>query len=365
MRELEAEPNHSNLRINSDRVILVAGRGNIPLSQKIAELLGKKLYIPGSNFADGETDVKFDLDEVDIAENDIYPIQSTQPRILPNGLGTNDHVMELYFMNKALKRAGARQITDVIPFFGYQRADADRPGGTLGAADVARLLTKKTKVQRLISVDLHNPAIKMAVEIPWTNIYGSGILVDVIRNRLKAHGYYENTVIVSPDNGAVRRTTATAKALGIPDIAIVHKHRNPEIKDKSEVIEVVGDVKPIAVITDDVANTLGTAVHAAEALLERGAEKVIFVGIHAVLSDGATSFIQQGVLDHIYLTDTVETRPEIEQFVGERIYDPYDPESYQHTENPSKPITIVSAAPALAKEIKNTHLSRKHKRHIF
>ncbi len=355
---------NSPYRIKSNNIVFLAGRGNTPLAREVTDLLGKPLYTPASSFADGESDVKIDVESVDFTGIDVFISQSTQPKVTPDGLGVNDHVMELYFMNKAAKRAGANRVVDIIPYYGYGRGDADNPGRTLTAADVARLLTKRTRVKRLMSVDLHNPAVKMAVEKPWDNLYASRSLVPVIRNRLKQHGEFDNAVIVSPDNGAVRRSSAFAREIGIRSLAIIHKHRPEDEKDKSEVVEVVGDVKgKVAVVVDDIANTLGTAVHGAIGLMERGAKRVIFVGVHGILSGDALKYLQNPALDHAYLMNTIELRPEVMQQVGEVIANPFDEESYKDTENPDKKLTIVSVAPQLAKTIYTYVATKKRNNH--
>jgi ribose-phosphate pyrophosphokinase len=222
--------------------------------------------------------------------------------VQPTCAPTNEYLMELLIMVDAFKRASARRITAVIPYFGYARQDR-RPRSTrvpISAKVVANLL-ETVGVERLLTMDLHADQIQGFFDIPVDNIYAAPVLLgDVWKQR------YEDLIVVSPDVGGVVRARALAKRLE-SDLAIIDKRR-PKA-NVSEVMNVIGEVKGrTCVIMDDMVDTAGTLVKAAQVLKEEGAIKVVAYCTHAVLSGPAVERIAKSDLDELVVTDTIPLR---------------------------------------------------------
>ena len=273
--------------------VLFTGNANPVLAQEIATQLGSELgKAKVGRFSDGECDVEI---QQNVRARDVFVVQST-------GAPTNENVMELLIMVDALKRASARRITAVIPYFGYARQDR-RPRSTrvpISAKVVANLL-ETVGVQRVLTMDLHADQIQGFFDIPVDNIYAAPVLLgDVWKQR------YENLIVVSPDVGGVVRARALAKRLE-SDLAIIDKRR-PKA-NVSEVMNVIGEVKDrTCVIMDDMVDTAGTLVKAAQVLKEEGATKVVAYCTHAVLSGPAVERIAKSDLDELVVTDTIPLR---------------------------------------------------------
>ena len=270
--------------------VLFTGNANPALSQEIANHLGLTLgQAAVGRFSDGETTVEI---QQNVRGREVFVVQST---CAP----TNDNLMELLIMVDALKRASAQRITAVIPYFGYARQDR-RPRSTrvpISARVVADLL-ETVGVNRVLTMDLHADQIQGFFSIPVDNIYASPVLLaDLQRQR------YEDLVVVSPDVGGVVRARALAKQLGC-DLAIIDKRR-PKA-NVSEVMHVIGDIDGRnCVIMDDMIDTAGTLVKAAEVLKERGAKKVYAYCTHAVFSGPAIERIKASHLDEVVITNTI------------------------------------------------------------
>jgi len=215
------------------------------------------------------------------------------------GAPTNENVMELLIMFDALKRASARRITAVIPYFGYARQDR-RPRSTrvpISAKVVANLL-QTAGVERLLTMDLHADQIQGFFDIPVDNIYASPVLLTDVKSK-----NYRDLVVVSPDVGGVVRARALAKQLGC-DLAIIDKRR-PKA-NVSEVMHVIGDIDGRnCVIMDDMIDTAGTLVKAAEVLKDRGAKSVYAYCTHPVFSGPAVERIKNSALDEVVITNTL------------------------------------------------------------
>jgi ribose-phosphate pyrophosphokinase len=270
--------------------VLFTGNANPALAQDIATHLSIGLgKAKVARFSDGEVDVEI---EQNVRARDIFVVQ-------PTCRPTNESLMELCIMVDALKRASARRVTAVIPYFGYARQDR-RPRSTrvpISARVVANLL-EAVGVERLLTMDLHADQIQGFFNIPVDNIYASPVLLSDLQSKR-----YDDLVVVSPDVGGVVRARALAKQAGC-ELAIIDKRR-PKA-NVSEVMHVIGEIEGRnCVIMDDMIDTAGTLVKAAEVLKERGAKKVFAYCTHAVFSGPAIERIQNSKLDEVVVTDTI------------------------------------------------------------
>ncbi|MBB2485053.1 ribose-phosphate pyrophosphokinase [Mitsuaria sp. WAJ17] len=270
--------------------VLFTGNANPVLSQEIATHLGLELGKASvGRFSDGEVAVEI---QQNVRARDVFVIQ-------PTCAPTNDNLMELLVMVDALKRASARRITAVIPYFGYARQDR-RPRSTrvpISAKVVANLL-ETVGVERVLTMDLHADQIQGFFDIPVDNIYASPVLLSDLKAR-----NYSNLVVVSPDVGGVVRARALAKQLGC-DLAIIDKRR--PAANVSEVMHVIGDIDGRnCVIMDDMIDTAGTLVKAAEVLKDRGAKRVFAYCTHPILSGPAIDRITTSALDEVIITNTI------------------------------------------------------------
>jgi ribose-phosphate pyrophosphokinase len=270
--------------------VLFTGNANRALAQDIATHLSISLgKAKVARFSDGEVDVEI---EQNVRARDIFVVQ-------PTCSPTNENLMELCIMVDALKRASARRVTAVIPYFGYARQDR-RPRSTrvpISARVVANLL-EAVGVERLLTMDLHADQIQGFFNIPVDNIYASPVLLSDLQSKR-----YDDLVVVSPDVGGVVRARALAKQAGC-DLAIIDKRR-PKA-NVSEVMHVIGEIEGRnCVIMDDMIDTAGTLVKAADVLKERGAKKVFAYCTHAVFSGPAIERIESSKLDEVVVTDTI------------------------------------------------------------
>jgi ribose-phosphate pyrophosphokinase len=270
--------------------VLFTGNANPALAQEIATNLGISLGKASvGRFSDGETTVEI---QQNVRGREVFVLQST---CAP----TNDNLMELLIMVDALKRASAQRITAVIPYFGYARQDR-RPRSTrvpISARVVADLL-ESVGVNRVLTMDLHADQIQGFFNIPVDNIYASPVLLSDLQAKR-----YDDLVVVSPDVGGVVRARALAKQLGC-DLAIIDKRR-PKA-NVSEVMHVIGEIDGRnCVIMDDMIDTAGTLVKAAEVLKERGAKSVYAYCTHAVISGPAIERIKASHLDEVVITNTI------------------------------------------------------------
>jgi ribose-phosphate pyrophosphokinase len=270
--------------------VLFTGNANPALAQDIATHLSIGLgKAKVGRFSDGEVDVEI---EQNVRARDIFVVQ-------PTCSPTNENLMELCIMVDALKRASARRVTAVIPYFGYARQDR-RPRSTrvpISAKVVANML-ESVGVERLLTMDLHADQIQGFFNIPVDNIYASPVLLSDLQSKR-----YDDLVVVSPDIGGVVRARALAKQAGC-ELAIIDKRR-PKA-NVSEVMHVIGEIEGRnCVIMDDMIDTAGTLVKAADVLKERGAKKVFAYCTHAVFSGPAIERIESSKLDEVVVTDTI------------------------------------------------------------
>jgi ribose-phosphate pyrophosphokinase len=270
--------------------VLFTGNANPVLAQEIATHLGVDLGKAAvARFSDGEVTVEI---RQNVRARDVFVVQ-------PTCSPTNENLMELLIMVDALKRASARRITAVIPYFGYARQDR-RPRSTrvpISAKVVANLL-ETVGVERLLTMDLHADQIQGFFDIPVDNIYASPVLLSDLKRKA-----YKDLVVISPDVGGVVRARALAKQLGC-DLAIIDKRR--PAANVSEVMHVIGEIEGRnCVIMDDMIDTAGTLVKAAEVLKERGAKSVYAYCTHPVFSGPAVERIARSQIDEVVITNTI------------------------------------------------------------
>ena len=278
-----------------DNMMVFTGNANPALSEKVVHHLGLPLgKAHVGRFSDGETLVEI-MDNV--RGRDVFIIQ-------PTCAPSNDNLMELVVMIDAVKRASARRITAVIPYYGYARQD--RRPRTARVAITAKLVADIITVagaHRVLTMDLHADQIQGFFNIPTDNIYGGPVLLgDIWRIE------YPDLLVVSPDVGGVVRARALAKHLEA-DLAIIDKRRPKP--NEAKVMHIIGEVKGrTCVLMDDLVDTAGTLCEAAAALKSHGAKKVVAYCTHPVLSGAAVERINTSQLDELVVTDTIPLRPE-------------------------------------------------------
>jgi len=283
---------------DNNRLRLLSGSANIPLSHEVARYLGMDISpMVRKRFADGELYCQI---QESIRGCDVYLLQPTCHPV-------NDNLMELLIMIDACRRASARQITAVMPYYGYARADRKTAGReSITAKLVANLITK-AGASRILAMDLHSAQIQGYFDIPMDHVYGSPILIDYIANK-----QLHDLVVVSPDVGGVARARAFAKKLNDAPLAIIDKRR--QAHNVAEVMNVIGDVKgKTAVLVDDMIDTAGTIVAGARLLKQEGARQVYACATHAVFSPPAIERLSSGVFEEVIVTNTIPV-PEDNRF---------------------------------------------------
>ena len=302
-----------------DEIKIFTGSANRPL----AEAIGRHVDVPLGQaeigrFSDGEV-------QVEITENvrggDVFVIQST---CTPG----NDHLMELLLMLDAFKRASARRITAVVPYYGYARQDRKvAPRVPISAKLVADLITT-AGASRVLTVDLHAGQIQGFFDVPVDNVYATPVLLEYLRRRIGRR----DVTVISPDAGGVERARAFAKRLDA-NLAIIDKRR----ARPNEVAEmqIIGEVDGrVAVIVDDMVDTAGTLSAAAEAVRGAGAPLVLACATHPVLSGPAIPRLAHSSIDELIVTDTIPLRPEATKLAK---------------------LHVLSVAPLLGEAIRRTH----------
>ena len=275
---------------------IVAGNSN----RALAEAIGAYLSTPLTKaivrrFADMEVFVEI---EENVRGRDVFAIQSTS-------FPANDHLMELLILIDALRRASARRITAVIPYFGYARQDRKvGPRTPISAKLVANLITH-AGADRVLTLDLHAGQIQGFFDIPTDNLYASPVMVRDIKERFDL----KTITVVSPDVGGVVRARGLAKRIDAP-LAIIDKRR--ERPNESEVMNVIGEVDgATCILVDDIVDSGGTLVNAADALLEQGARAVFAYITHGVLSGGAIARVTASRLQELVITDSIQPTNEV------------------------------------------------------
>ncbi|GAB3665460.1 ribose-phosphate diphosphokinase [Actinocorallia lasiicapitis] len=301
---------------NEKKLMLFSGRAYPELAKEVASNLGCELVPTAAyDFANGETFVRF-LESV--RGSDAFVMQSHTAPI-------NQWIMEQLIMVDALKRASARRITVVAPFFGYARQDKKHRGREPITARLMADLFKTAGADRLITVDLHTAQIQGFFDGPVDHLFALELLADHVASTLDT----SQVTVVAPDAGRVRVAERWTDRLGCP-LAIIHKRRDPMVANEVKVFEVVGQVEGrTCVIVDDMIDTGGTIVKAAEALFEQGAARVVVTATHGVLSGPAVDRLKNSRISEVVLTNTLPI-PAEKQF---------------------DKLTVLSIAPLLARAI--------------
>ena len=276
---------------DKNNLVLFSGNSNPELANKIAKKLntslGKALV---DKFSDNELNIRVDEH---VRGKDVFILQST---CFP----ANDNLMELIILIDALRRSSASRITAVIPYFGYARQDRRvRSERVPISAKLVADMLQSAGADRILTIELHSDQIQGFFNVPVDNVYGT----KVIHNHIDKSSY-KDQIIVSPDVGGVVRARALAKLLNDADLAIIDKRREKE--NSSQVMNVIGDVEgKTCILVDDIIDTAGTICNAADALKQKGANKVISYATHAVLSGPAIERISNSKLDELIVTDTI------------------------------------------------------------
>lgn len=282
----------------SNRLKLFSGSANVALAREVARYLGIDLGpMLRKRFADGELYIQI---QESIRGCDVYLIQ-------PSCYPVNDHLMELLIIIDACRRASARQITAVLPYYGYARADRKTAGReSITAKLVANLMTQ-AGAGRVLAMDLHSAQIQGYFDIPCDHVYGSPVLIDYLAKK-----QLSDLVVVSPDVGGVARARAFAKKLDDAPLAIIDKRR--QAHNVAEVMNLIGDVKgKAAVLVDDMIDTAGTICEGARLLRRQGAREVYACATHAVFSMPAIERLSNGLFEEVIVTNTIPV-PEARRF---------------------------------------------------
>ena len=300
----------------SKQLVIASGRAHQALAQEVAEILNTDLVpMTAYDFANGETFVRY---ERSVRGVDAFIIQAHPQPI-------NHWLMEQLLMIDAMKRASAKRITVVSPFFPYARQDKKHKGREPISARLVTDLYRTAGASRLMSVDLHTPQIQGFFDGPVDHLWALPLLADHIASTFGT----ENLTVVSPDSGRVRVADIWADRLASP-LAIVHKRRDPDKPNQVQVNEIVGDVSGRdCLLVDDMIDTGGTILAAAKALKANGAARVIVAATHAVFSHPAVERLSDPVIDSVVVTNTLPITPDKE----------------------FESLTVLSIAPLIAKAI--------------
>ena len=276
----------------SKRLVLVSGRAHPELAQQIAAELGSELVpTDARTFANGELYARYDES---VRGADAFVIQSHTAPI-------NEWLMEQLIMVDALKRASAKRITVVSPFYPYARQDKKGRGREPISARLVADLYKTAGADRIMSIDLHAAQIQGFFDGPLDHLFAMPVLLDFFKEKLDP----STLTVVSPDMGRVRVADIWSDKLGAP-LAIIHKRRDPLVPNQVSVHEIVGDVEGrVCLLVDDLIDTGRTIVKAAEALKANGATGVVVAATHAVFSNPATEILQSESIDRVVVTDTL------------------------------------------------------------
>jgi ribose-phosphate pyrophosphokinase len=279
------------------RLVLLSGRAHPALAEAIADELGSELVPTDSRtFANGEIYARFDES---VRGSDAFVIQSHCPPI-------NEWLMEQLIMVDALKRASAKRITVVAPFYPYARQDKKGRGREPISARLVADLFKVAGADRIMSVDLHAAQIQGFFDGPVDHLFAMPVLLEHFKKKLDP----ATLTVVSPDMGRVRVADIWSDKLGAP-LAIIHKRRDPLVPNQVSVHEIVGEVAGrTCLLVDDLIDTGRTIVKAAEALRANGATGVVVAATHAVFSDPAVELLQSDAIDSVVVTDTLPVPPE-------------------------------------------------------
>lgn len=274
---------------------IFSGSAHPGLTKEIADFLGIPVgQAKLRRFPDSE--VSFQIDE-NIRGTDVFVVQPTSPPV-------DQHIMEMLVMIDAFRRSSAARITAVIPYYGYARQDRkDKPRVPISAKLVANILSA-AGANRVLTMDLHKAQIQGFFDIPVDHLFAAPVIIDYL-----ARQQFPRLTIVSPDAGGAERARAYAKRLGA-ELAIVDKRRSPD-DGRTEVMNVIGEVAGrTCIIQDDIVDTAGTMQGAAQALLDKGAERVWACAVHGLLSGEAVQRVEQSAFERLVITNTIPLAPE-------------------------------------------------------
>lgn len=309
----------NEIRLSSEkRLRLFTGRAYPELADEVAAELGIPITPTSAyDFANGEIFVRF---EESVRGSDAFVLQSHSAPV-------NKQIMEQLIMVDALKRASAKRITVVLPFYGYARQDKKHRGREPISARLMADLFKTAGADRLMCVDLHTSQIQGFFDGPVDHLFALPLLTNYVGSKVDR----KNLVIVSPDSGRVRVAERWSEMLGGTSIAFIHKTRDPRVPNESTTGKVVGDVKGMTcVVIDDMIDTAGTITKAVDALIDAGAKDVIIAATHAVLSGPAIDRLKKSRVSEVVVTNTLPIAEE------------------SRFDN----LTVLSIAPLLARAIK-------------
>ncbi|KAJ9707093.1 hypothetical protein PVL29_002194 [Vitis rotundifolia] len=291
---LESRRMEKSVSRNSDRLKIFSGTANPILSKEIAWYMGKELgKINIKRFADGEIYVQL---EESVRGCDVYLVQPTCPP-------ANENLMELLIMIDACRRASAKTVTAVIPYFGYARSDRKTQGRESIAAKLVANVITKAGADRVLACDLHSGQSMGYFDIPVDHVYCQPVILDYLASKTIC---CNDLVVVSPDVGGVARARAFAKKLSDAPLAIVDKRRQGH--NVAEVMNLIGDVKgKVAVMVDDMIDTAGTITKGAALLHQEGAREVYACCTHAVFSPPAIERLTSGLFQEVIITNTIPT----------------------------------------------------------
>ena len=274
------------------KLVLLAGRSFPALAEEVASQLGISLSPTiAYDFANGEIFIRF---KESVRGTDAFVLQSHTTPI-------NTWIMEQLIMVDALKRASAKRITVIVPFYGYARQDKKHRGREPITARMMMDLFQTTGADRIMTVDLHTSQIQGFFDGPVDHLFALPLLADHVQKNYDT----SNVTVVSPDAGRVRVAERWTDVLSSP-LAIIHKRRDPDVPNEVKVFEVVGDVRGrLCVVVDDMIDTGGTIVKAAETLFENGALDVVVAATHGILSDPAAERLAASGIAEVIVTDTL------------------------------------------------------------
>lgn len=280
--------------IEGRKVKLFTLNANKPLAKIISEAAGIELSVAEViRFADGEISINI---EESVRGHDIFIVQPTSTPV-------NENLMELLIMIDALKRASAKQITAILPYYGYSRQDRKAKSRQPITAKLVADLLQTAGINRIMCIDLHAAQIQGFFDVPIDNFPAASLLAETFIDKK-----LNDVVVVSPDHGGATRARIFARYLNAP-LAIIDKRR-PE-PNKAEVMNIIGDVKgKTAIMLDDIIDTAGTLVAGANALVQAGAKEVYAAATHAIFSKDAVKRINDSVITRVVVTDTIELKPE-------------------------------------------------------
>ncbi len=283
------------MNVHGKDIKIFTGNANKPLAAAMAENLGLPLgKCDVGLFSDGEINVSI---SESVRGSDVFVVQSTSSPV-------NRHLMELLIMIDAMRRASAGCITAVLPYYGYARQDRKSKARDPITAKLVANLISQAGADRVLTMDLHAPQIQGFFDIPLDHMVGMPILTPYFERKAKADAAYKaSLVVMSPDLGSVNRARAFAERLDVP-LAIVDKRRPKP--NQSEIMHIIGDIEGKNVlIVDDMIDTAGTLVNAAEAVMARGAKSVSCCATHAVLSGPAIERLENSCLTQVVVLDTI------------------------------------------------------------